>query len=590
MTTAPFLPAHVRPADRERVEEQALRARLLGGMHRVDVEKAIEEALAPEIAADLVWAVDLSANPFKAIFTQLNVTYTTPPDVTVQEGSAYASPDPEEASAILTPSLWPLMQTRALYQMAVRECFVRLDWPTEAAISEGDPAEVSYRVVTPDYVHVCLPHPRHPDRPVMLKEYRQRTRTRVDPNTGEEVEVDVPTYDVWDVRNPAAPIFRIEEITTADGRSTTRDVTEEFDPGRAEAGYPYRDSDGRPIFPYILAHAQVQSCLWDYMEGVEIVQGTLRLAGGWTWWWDGFTNSANPQRVAIDLQFAGSRTETLSGAANVETIPVSPKSVLLATSKTDRGGQVASFPAAMDPKTGVESLRAYEERLAIFAGISPADIQTTTSAMSGAAISISREGKRAAQAAYQPAFRMADQLILATAARLANAYAGTSLPEDPRAWGVEYAPISESATERKARVETTQAEVTMGTLNRVGAVRRLTPTIETDEEAIRYIGEMAQQDALAVLAEQKARADLMAELSPSSPSDTAPDTSAEDAYASLEGAEEIISTLRERVTDADTLALLGDLEELVSDAADAIGGPQDAAEGEDEADAAEEDT
>jgi len=486
--TAP--PPSVKPKDEEdeaRVHEQGLRWRILKGRHRPDVEESIQATMAAEVASDLVWNVDLSANPLKSIFTQLNTAYIDPPE------AHPAEEQDADVSAVVTPYLWPLMKIRALYQMGIREAVVRLDWPTAAAIKEGEPAEAQYRVVPPHCIHAARPHRRRPDQFGYVEEVRERTIT--DPASGEPVKVWA--YDVWDINSEPAS-FRIEMVGS-DGER--KDITAQalgLLDSETEAGtYPYLDSDNRPIMPYVLAHAEVQSHLWDWSEGTEIVDGTLKMASGVTWWWDGFHSSSNPQRVGIDLVFGGARTETIGKISSTEVIPTTHKTILQASSSGPPGtGKIAHFPPGMDPKSGLESLRSYEERLAMFAGISPADMQTTGSAQSGIAIQVSRDGQRAAQKRYEPAYRMADQWILATASRMANAHIpGLSLPEDPRGWSIDYRMLGESITERKTKAETVALEQSNGTIGLVASVRKMNPALESDEEAIRYLEGQAQVDA-----------------------------------------------------------------------------------------------
>lgn len=511
------LPDYVKPAttaDNHRVKTQALRYRILNDEHRKDVENDIERTMSPEVAAELSWNVDLSANPLRDIYNQLNTAYMNAPAVHIRDGAELQALTPEQAEAIITPTFWPLMKQRALQQMAIRESVVRLDWPTAAALEDGDPAEVRYRVVPPHCIHKAIAHRRHPDRLAYVEELRERHRMVTDKETGESVPVMVWTYDVWDVRDPDNPVFRIDEIVNNIGSVTRRDATREFlgiaDEVEAGLDYPYRDTSGAPILPYVLAHAQVQSRLWDYMSGDGLVDGTLKLAAGWTKWWDGFDNSSNPQRLIVDGKIGGARVTDGREGDNVKTVPVTPKTILMVTSNGQPGtAKTDSFPPGMDPKAGTESLEVYERRLAVSAGLSPADLQMTGSAQSGIAIEVSREGKRRAQQSYEPGFRLADQQILSTAARMANAgIPGLDLPENPRAWSVAYAVLGESPQERKVKVETITLEQNAGTLGRVAAVRRLNPNLETDEEAIAYIAEQARTDALAKQAEAQARGEV----------------------------------------------------------------------------------
>ena len=86
--------------------------------------------------------------------------------------------------------------------------------------------------------------------------------------------------------------------------------------------------------------------------------------------------------------------------------------------------------------------------------------------------------------AREPAFMASDRLLLATAAKLANSYGGHSLPTEPSAYSIEYRGAKESNTERKARAELVRAELDMGLISKVDALRALHPEIESDEEAI----------------------------------------------------------------------------------------------------------
>ena len=79
---------------------------------------------------------------------------------------------------------------------------------------------------------------------------------------------------------------------------------------------------------------------------------------------------------------------------------------------------------------------------------------------------------------------MADQKLLATAAALSNFYMNTNLPEDPRDYGVYYRALKPTFEERKAEAEAIKAEVELGLISSLDALRRLHPEIESDEEAL----------------------------------------------------------------------------------------------------------
>lgn len=451
----PTIPASILPADeadQQRWREQGLRIRLLNGKHINDVRDEIEDMFALEIAADMQVNPDLSRNPFKLIYQQLNVAYLEPPDVRVK--------DQEDAdlTSIITPRLWAQQQATSLYCLSLNEVLVRVDWKHWA-----DATEASYRLVMPDTV-VCEAMPHQPDEPGMVSELRYRG--------------DVWTWETWDVRDPKEPKFYIEEI---DDNGDRVDATAKWAPELA-GSYPYRNRAGDPILPFVLYHKAVGSRLWNWTKGTELSRGALRLAALWSSWSDGFLNSSHPQRYAIDIDTQAGHSRTIAGTP-VDVVPVDRKSIIKFVSKGPGGGSLGQFQAAMDPVAGAESLRIYEQGLAVYAGLNPSDLQITQ-AQSGYAIVVSREGQRRAQKLVEPSFRMADQKLLATAAALSNLYAGTDLPEDPRAYSIHYRALKSSMEERKAQAEVLRAEADMGIASQIDVIRGLHPEIENDEEAL----------------------------------------------------------------------------------------------------------
>jgi hypothetical protein len=234
----------------------------------------------------------------------------------------------------------------------------------------------------------------------------------------------------------------------------------------------------------------VGSRLWNWTDGIELSDGALKLAALFTHWTDGFINAAYPQRWALDVDTQAGRTRTIGGTA-VDVIPVDRKSVLKFSSKGPGGGSLGQFSTAMDPLQSMESLRLYEQGLAVYAGLNPADLQITQ-AQSGYAIVVSRAGQRKAQKMVEPAFRLADQTLLATAAKLSNFYINTTLPENPRDYSIHYRALKPSFEERKAEAESIKMEVELGVISRLDALRRLNPEIEDDEEALERLLRVAQ--------------------------------------------------------------------------------------------------
>jgi hypothetical protein len=450
MFNMPVLPEDKK--DQARWKEQSLRHRLLTGAHADDVRKEIEAMFSKEVAADLEINPDLSRNPFLMIWQQLNVAYLEPPEVRTEEEV--------DLAPIVTPKLWAQQQQTSLFTLAMNECLVRLDYRHWL----GD-KEVSYRVVTPDHV-VVESLTGQPDMPGRVEELRYRDGQ--------------PTWEIWDVRDKANPVFKIEVIDKGD----RVDKTSHYAPELA-GDYPYRDTEGSPILPYIMYHSKVSSRLWHWTSGSEISAGALRLAALFTHWGDGYTNAAYPQRYVVDLETQAGHTRTIAGSA-VDVVPVDRKSILKFQSKGPGGGTLGQFASAMDPLAGIEALKVYEQGLAVYAGLNPSDLQVT-GAQSGYSIVVSRAGQRRAQRLIAPSLRISDQLLLATAAKLANFYGQAGLPEDPRAYSINYRSMKPTPEEQASLSDSISKRLDLGVISQLDAIRELYPEIETDEEGIRRI-------------------------------------------------------------------------------------------------------
>ena len=437
-----ILPKH--KDDRDRWRAQALRQRLLSGDFSDDVREDIRRLFAAEVAADLELAPDPSRNTYLMVMQQLSQNYTKAPAITT-EGD-------EDLTPIVTPRLWPTQRSNELKTRALGESIIKLDWSVDG--------EVGYQVIDPATV-VLIPDPDRPDRPIGVEWLRLRAG-------------GVWTWEIW---NSLEGTFRIE---AQDDRGVRTDVTSDYAP-ELDGGYPHQDEDGF-ILPFVLYHSEIGARLWDYTTGAELVSSTLRACSLWSSWQEGFVNSAHPQRFALDADSQAGITRSIRGVS-VDVIPTDRKSILKFRSTGAAGASLSQFAPAMEPRSAAEALNTYESGLAIYAGLNPSDLQTT-GAQSGYAIVVSRDGQRRKAAEIAPALMMADQLLLATAARLANLYGGASLPTNQRDYSIKYRGLEESAAERKHEAETVSLEMSLGLISRVDALRRLNPEISTDAEAV----------------------------------------------------------------------------------------------------------
>ena len=452
-------PSHIQPEaqeDRDRWKEQALRYRLLTGAHIEDLRDELRRLFAREIAADLEFHPDMSRNPLRMIVQQLANLYAEPPKVQTEDREL-------DLSAIVTARLWSLQQQTEILTLGINEAVVRVDWEWWRGATEA-----TYRPISPDLI-VARPDPSRPDQPIAVEELRPRVK----PGTYDKVW----TWDVYDLSDPDAPVFRIDAISNKGARY---DATAEYAPDLV-GSYPYMH-DGAPVLPYVIYHKRVGAGLWSYRDGVELVRGSLRLAALWSHWCDGYQSCAHPQRYALDVDTQAGLTRSIGGVS-VDVVPIDRKSILKFRSAGPGTGSIGALQPSMEPRSAAESLKIYAHGLAIYAGLNPSDLQTTAG-QSGYAIVVAREGMRRVMKAREPSFAASDRLLLATAAKLANAYGGQSLPVEPADYSIEYRGAKESDTERKARADMVKAELEMGLISKVDALRALHPEIESDEEAI----------------------------------------------------------------------------------------------------------
>jgi len=444
--------------DAERWDEQGKRWRLFEGEWEQDALDREAEFFSPEVR-EFLPRPELSRNVFASVNRQIAVLYDEPWEV--RAGDA----DGDDLAVVLTEELLPLCQQRNLYTEGCNECLMRLD-------IRGEPGKqyLSYRVV-PAHMVVCQASKSRPDVPDVVSELRPR----VNPNTG----LEEWTWETWDVSDPTAPTFKIESIDERGERTDVTDLYVRDETGAPSAAYPYKD--GAPIFPYVLYHRRVSNRLWAPFAGMELPFGTLTSAAGWTMWLGGLRDGAYPQRYSIDCDVVGSATAK-SGAVAVEYQRLNHLMLLQLRSRGERQANVGQFQPAMDPKSFGEALADFDAGLAIYADVSPSDLQVSRGE-SGYAIVVRRDGVRRAQRRQMAPALLGDRLLLATAARLANAYLGASLPTEPAEWSIRYGILGQSPEERKALVDETLALLAAGLLDQVTAWMRLNPGATEDDAA-----------------------------------------------------------------------------------------------------------
>jgi len=451
-------------ADVGRMQTTSLAERLLLGNPYEDIKLELAQFLADEVL-DRMTHPDITRNPLKSYARQSNVIYSERPQVDANGA---------DLSPILRPELWPLRQRGHLITLGIRDSFIRLDWYA----GQG----VSYRVVAPSFVTEAWADARRPDVPVGLRELRLRRH---------EGKV-VWTRDTWDVSDPTKPVFKIEVPGAELGGWV--DVTGTHMPELPAGGYPYVRK-GVPIFPWVMYHPEVTDKLWHWDERLELIDGTLKVCCLWTMWVHGVRDCAHPQRVGLDVE--APQAKTADGAITpMDRLPLDQSAILLLRSAGQRNGSITTLAPGMDPKAMAEAILSYEAGLAQSAGLSAADVQAGgTSGMSGYAIVVSRDGQRRQWAAQRPAAEMGDRLLLATAAKLSNAYGSTALPEEAEAYTITYAEVGRSADEVLAELAELEKLVAADFIGPIDAIRRIHPSLDT-VGAVKKIGDIYTQKAI----------------------------------------------------------------------------------------------
>jgi hypothetical protein len=149
---------------------------------------------------------------------------------------------------------------------------------------------------------------------------------------------------------------------------------------------------------------------------------------------------------------------------------------------------VGQWDAGADVTKLEEALSNIVARLAQESGVPASDIQRLGgTARSGVAISLTNEGKRAAQRAYRSSFRVGDEELMGKTAAMLNRALGLDLPES--GYRVIYQEIPLSPEERAARRLDVFDLMDKGLLSRVNGYIRLNEGL-TRAQALTAINEI----------------------------------------------------------------------------------------------------
>lgn len=471
MYTKPIPSKPIAPDDstEARWKHTSMRRKLIQGTW----SDLLENELYRHLPADRreAWGVaDMSSNALEQVSRQLAQLYHETPKVTHEEDITALC---GREGYVTLSGFWQLMQRVQQYAIAMRECCVRIDVTPHVQGVKSRINDICYRIVTPDFVYAEA-HPDAPDEMVYYQEYRLRYD-----HTKDEYKWIV---DVIDIRDLNRPKFGMYEINS-DG-SLGNDVSEIYMGHATHEGesYPYKGKDGIPFIPVQIYRAEKTSQLWNAYDASQIAFGSLSSAVLWSFYLHLIRDTAWSQKYIVNMNLAGLNIENGDFASRRASVTTDPSSILVFTSDPDVTSQpmIGTFEPSADPQKMMESISAYESRIAASAGISADIMKQSGDPRSGYAISVSRSGMREMQKRYAPVFRRVDEELLAKTAKLTNRFLNSSLPEE--GYRVQYQQIAMSPEEMKAIREDTIQRMNAGLLSPVDALIIMNPDL-TEEEA-----------------------------------------------------------------------------------------------------------
>jgi hypothetical protein len=465
----PKMPGGVGGDEQKRAEHQAARADLLCDRadERIDEWRRLhinEERL------KLWGAPDTSSNPLSAFATQASTPglYVEQPRVRGPEGSEGLI---GSEGLLARSGLWPRLQRVQFFAVGLNSVLVRVSVAPEHN-------RLVFRVVLPHNVHVVA-HVDDPTVPVEIWELR--VRTWMDPRRN-ALQRDY-TWDVWSVRDPLKPFFRVHlaEGQGGLGEDITAHVLGESERLDGET-YPYRDDRGRPVLPWRIYRSHDDGTMFAWEHGRGAFRGSLNAMLNWSFAQHAARDASGSTNFVFDGEPTDRRTVQTQGGAAVQTVVMEAGSTTVWRTTKDSNHQAKL--TTVGPGANLQQVSdyalLYELLQLVRLGVNPTDItRTNNTPTSGAAIYLSNQAKRDLQRKYEPLFREADVGLIRIAAIVARAHQLGTFPED--GYSITYAPIPLSASEQQAQREDLDWRTEHGVVTPVEAFQQLYPGASRDD-------------------------------------------------------------------------------------------------------------
>lgn len=440
------------------------RERLLTGTWDEDLEQRLFLQFGP-VRRGAVGPRSKALCLYKRVCEELAVLYNEQPD-TWHEGGEYDE-YLSQGGLLYEAGLWPGMRKFQVYTLGDRQGLKRIGW---------EDGRLTFQRRSPATV-LAWSSAADPGKPIRLQALTWF------PSLGGKGEW---AWETWDIADPDSPWHGVlefdarTEIYNSGADVTVQALGESYD------DYPWRFTRGvnagRPFMPWVLYHAEIPDALWDPFSWEELVDGSLDVACQATYFQHLQFRASWPQRVLVDGEVQGVKVQDTAAGARQD-LPADATSALMVKTDKEMGqgrqAQVVSW-AASGQREFIESMDDYTRMASDVAGIDAAHIaRGSGDAWSGAALSVSRDGKREAQAVYGPQFRRGDEELLAKAAAVANIFGGYDLPED--GWRVRHKAIPMSPQERKALREHHAEQIALGMMSHVDAMIEQNPGMTRDQ-------------------------------------------------------------------------------------------------------------
>ena len=439
-------------------QEQRRRRQMIEGCW----ERLLYEWLAPMVdkrKLDKWKKLDTSKNLFASLTSKISVLYSRPPVVFRRDH--YADALTTLTDAVTDAGLWQLAANNQQLTVGLREGAIAAH-----TVATGAGHRPVYTVIPADHLAAAA-DPATPDEPHTIYWYRLRS-------VGDVVRW---TRDAYCIEDPNAPYMRIEDESGEDLTRLFPDI-----PHYTGDNWPNAwRINGAPFIPIELYHAVRTGKLFDPYRGIELVDGSLTVAGLWSMWQHIVRDCSHPQRWTFNAELEG--VEVRDGVASVVT---DPATLLSFSTRPGQTGSAGQFSPGGDPEAIARAIQMFGSDLVAGFDLTPGDVKRVhTEARSGYAIEITKDDQREAQKKFTPTFSRSDIALLSKTAAMLG------LPTD--GWDIRYTGIRATFSERKALIDEYSTRAELGITSAVELLATLDDISEV--EARRRIEQFAADRA-----------------------------------------------------------------------------------------------